>query len=217
MFKLDLRNLYILLAVLLAPTAAGAAGGVPVLLDFENFPLGQAPDKYPSLTLVGAGSNFDGTPHFTIVQPPQGTASGTQALQSRFDTGGEFGGSQLTMRFDLAQSRVQLSTGLAEPQPNNPAGAALLLQGFEQDPATTPGTPVIAQAITPCLGSNPTPVTTPLELLDTGSRIRFGVLSLITCGTLDPSSGGFGLKIPLDNLSYDRDLNPPPHENTAAS
>src|SRR5207245_1303199 len=66
----------IFLFVLLSASRLNAVGGVPVLLTFENIAVGSAVHTFPGLTLVTFGTNnFDGTAHFTIVQPSQGTVS----------------------------------------------------------------------------------------------------------------------------------------------
>ena len=89
----------------------------------------------------------------------------------------------------------------------------MLLQGFTSDPDTSNSVPV-AQALVPCLGNGPTPITTPLEIDDGAARIRYAVLSLVPCSNpLDAWPGGLGqTALLIDNLLYDRPLNPPAGE-----
>jgi hypothetical protein len=201
------------LALLLSALQVHAAGGVPVLLTFDNLAVGTDVHTFPGLTLVTFGTNnFDGTPHFTIVQPAQGTVSPRHALQSHFDTGGEFSGTHMTMAFDIPQSLVTLSTGVVTGSSAGP-GSAFLLQGFAQDPGT-PGAVPLAQSVTTCQGTNPTPIATPLGVEDPSSSIRFAVLSLVACNMpTDPNTGGDHLSLVIDNLSYERELHPPAHES----
>jgi hypothetical protein len=201
------------LAFLLCTSRLNAAGGVPVLLTFDNLAVGTDVHTFPGLTLVTFGTNnFDGTPHFTIVQPPQGTVSPMRALQSHFDTGAEFSGTHMTMAFDIPQSLVTLSTGVVVNSPTGP-GSAFLLQGFAQDPSTA-GTVPIVQSVTTCQGTSPTRIGTPLGIVDQASRIQFAVLSLVACNLpTDPNSGGDHLSLVIDNIAYERELHPPAHEN----
>ena len=161
------------MVLVLCMTAAvsEADAGVPVLRDFEDLPVG-APvfNQYDGVTfLFGDTLNFDGTHPITIVQPLQATASPTRALSSYIQRTCEFCGSQLILRFDEPQSRVSLSTGLAQ---NISIGLTMLLEGFTADP-TGPGAVLVAQNVAPCLGTIPTLLTTPLEITDDAARIRY--------------------------------------------
>jgi hypothetical protein len=52
----------------------------------------------------------------------------------------------MTMAFDIPQSLITLSTGVSSVTTGS--GAAVLLQGFSQDP-NVPGASPIVQAVTP--------------------------------------------------------------------
>jgi hypothetical protein len=189
-----------------------SAQGVPVVRDFEDLPASTPIfNQYSGVTFLGGdSSNFDGSHPVTIVQPTQPTISGRQALQSNLERGCEFCGSQLTMKFDLGQSRIALSTGLAQ---QGGGQATLLLQGFDNDPRVA-GATLIASQAGPCLGIGPTAINNPLEIDDAAARMHFAQLALVDCTTPNnPSSGGDNRVLLIDNLVYDRPLNPPPGEH----
>ena len=63
-------------------------------------------------------------------------------------------------------------------------------------------------------GLDTTPVVNPLTLFDLLSRIKFAILWESTCALpLVPRSGPLDDFLVIDNLSYDRELNPPQHES----
>ena len=198
---------------ILAPVVAPA--GVPKLVNFEDLANGaHVFNQYPSLLFVGGNTtnSSDGSPTVTIVRPAQGTISPQQALQSHFIFACEFCGTSMTLQFAVAQHRVSLSTGLAESFESG-SGATVRLEGFAGDPAQ-PGAMPIVQNTAACLGQAPTPVTTPLEIDDALARIKYARLSIRACDAPDePTSGPSSGIILLDNLLYDRALNPPPGEH----
>jgi hypothetical protein len=201
-----------LLIVFQARPVSAASGGVPVLLNFENLPAGTPVfNQYIGVTFLGGDStNPDGTHPIVIEQSTQATISPTQVLRSNLGLGCEFCGSHLTLRFDQPQYRVSLSTGLVPILFNPPVNETLLLQGFSSNP-TTPGAVLITQRVAPCLGTRPTPVTTPLEIDDNAARILYARLSLVSCS--NTNQGPDGGTILIDNLLYDRPLHPPAHES----
>ncbi len=200
----------ILLSILLLTQQvqyANAAGvsGVPVLRTFEDLPIGKAVFKdYDGVTFLQGSADFH---PITIFKPSVATASPSQALQAQLRTA-EFHGTQLIMSFDIPQSRVSLSTGLA-PQ----FAGTMLLQGFSSDP-TMSNAGLVAQSVAPCLGTGPTPILTPLEIDDQSARILYAQLSLVSCSApTDPTSGPSNGTIVLDNLLYNRPLHPPAREH----
>ncbi len=200
----------LLVAFQVRPVSA-ASGGVPVLVNFENLPVGTPVfNQYSGVTfLFGDSTNPNGTHPVVIEQPTQVTISPTRVLRSNLGVGCEFlCGTHLILRFDQPQYRVSLSTGLAPtlfPHPDE----TMLLEGFSRDPAT--GAAPITQRLTPCLGTRPTPVTTPLEIDDSAARILYARLSLVNCS--NTNEGPNGGTILIDNLLYDRPLHPPAHES----
>jgi hypothetical protein len=186
--------------------------GVPKLLDFEDLAVGtHVYNQYPSVTFVGGNmSNPSGSAPVTIVQPALGTASPTQAVQGLFERGCEFCGSQMTLKFDVAQYRVSLSTGLTGTQFGQ---TTMLLQAFDSDPSL-PGNTLLAEQAAPCMGTGPTAINTPLEVDDGAARIHYVRLAIVSCSfPYDASSGADNVALVLDNLLYDRALNPPAGEH----
>jgi hypothetical protein len=206
-----------LLAVLSAMLAMFLAGSplsaqVPVLLDFEDFAAGTAIfNQYDGLTFVGADVlNFDGSHPVTIFKPALATVSPTQALKSAFQFICEFCGTQFLMKFDVPQSRVSFSLGLAD---GSTVDLGYFVRGFDVDPTTGTAVP-LAQVNSACLGTSPTTIDSPVEIDDGAGRIRFVLVSLVQCTSpTDPLSGPTNATILLDNLLYDRPLNPPPRES----
>ena len=64
------------------------------------------------------------------------------------------------------------------------------------------------------MGKDVTPVTTPLEIDDANAAIHYVELWIVSCDAPnDPSQGPVNGTILIDNLLYDRPLNPPAHES----
>jgi hypothetical protein len=179
--------------------SAAGTGGVPALRTFEDLSIGTPVfNQYDGVTFPQGSAAYH---PITIFKPSTATASPSQALQAQLFTG-EFTGTQLTMNFDIPQSRVSLSTGLAPG-----FAGTMLLQGFSSSG-------LVAQSSAPCLGTGPTPILTPLEINDPSASILYAQLSLVSCTTpTDSASGPSNGTIILDNLLYDRPLNPPAHEH----
>src|SRR3954447_23512798 len=114
-----------------------AAGGVPVLRDFEDLATGAAVfDQYDGVVFEeGNNTNFDGSHRFTVVEPSAGTVSPTRALRAHIDRACEFCGTVMEMAVAEGQYRVSLSTGLADACPSCTAGFTMLMQGYDKDPA----------------------------------------------------------------------------------
>ncbi len=201
-----------LLLLTQAISTANAAGGVPVLRDFEDRPAGTLIfNQYVGVTFVGGDStNFDGSNRFSIVNPGVATASGTRVLQDNYQSSVEFSGNAMLMKFDIAQSSVTLSTGL----PAGIVNGTMLMQGFDKDP-TQPGSTMLAQTVLPCLGNGPTPITHNLGVtVGATPAITYTLLSLTDCASpTTTTSGPIGVHLLVDNLAYDRPLNPPPGEH----
>ena len=198
-----------------APQAPAAApNGVPKLLDFEDLPVGtHVFNQYDSVTFLGGDhSNFDSTPTVAIAQPAQGSTSPTHVLQTHIEQACEFCGTHMTMQFAIPQHRVSLSTGLATSYAGG-NGATLRLEGFPENPETTVTT-AVATATAACLGTAPTPISTPLTVDDPLGRINYVRLEVLACDyPNDPGLGGDNGTIQLDNLLYDRELHPPEGEH----
>jgi hypothetical protein len=190
---------------------AAGAGGVPILVDFEDLSPGTVVfNQYEGVAFINGDITDSGGNHpVTVFAPAQGTISGTRALRTQFSSGCEFCGSSQLLRFDVPQTQVSLSVGLAE---NNPFGqATYLLQGFAADPMM--GGALIVSAVAPCLGSGPGAISTPMEIDDLMGTIRYAQLWLVDCNfPMIPNSGGVGRVLAFDNLLYDRSLNPPPRD-----
>jgi hypothetical protein len=185
--------------------SAAGTGGVPVLRTFEDLPAGKAVfNDYVGVTFPQRSADFH---PITIFKPSVATASPSQALQAQLRTA-KFTGTQLIMSFDVPQSRVSLSTGLA-PQ----FAGAMLLQGFSSDPIKSKAG-LVDQSLTPCLGTGTTPILTSLEIDDQSARILYAQLSLVSCtAPTDPISGPSNGTIVLDNLLYNRPLHRPAREH----
>ncbi len=193
-------------------TVGAAGGGVPVLRDFEDLAVGTIVfNQYVGVTFVGGDmTNFDGSHPFTIVKPGVNTVSGIQILQDNFQSAAEFQGNQMIMKFDIAQSGVSLSTGL----PAGSSNATALLQGYDKDP-TKPGNTMLTQTLLPCLGNGPTPITHDIGIgVGATPTINYALLSIVDCThPFEPAYAATSIDFLIDNLAYDRPLNPPPGEH----
>ena len=199
---------------------AAAPDGVPVLVDFENLAVGDPLyNQYPSLVFLGGNAtNFDGSPTIKVIQPSVTTASPSHALASQFQTTCEFGcGAHMSMAFGVAQQRVSLSTGLPSMAAGT-SGMTMELAGFIANPGTGAlvGTPIVQSvAMNLCGSTGPTALTQPLEIDDPAGRINYAVLAVVSCTDLNNFESGLnGASLSLDNLLYNRALNPSAGDHT---
>ena len=175
------------------------SNGIAQLITFDEFPSGtKIYNHYDGVTFV-QGNGFDHP--VTLV----GDVLEYQTpLHCEF-----FCPVDLVFSFDVPQYRVRLSAGLGDGLGQDTPNYTLLLLGYSGPPDSTTSK-VVARAVAPCLGNDPTLVDTPLQMIDPGGRIRYAQIAVAKCN--DPTGpdtiGQILGTLYIDNLVYERPTHP---------
>ncbi len=183
-----------------------ARAQMPVLQTFEDLPAGTALyNQYDGVTFVGGDQYYHPV---TIITSPAETASPTRAVSAGATPPGcEFCDTFQNLNFDIPQHLVSAAVGLSSGASDS-YGLTIVMSAYSAPDA---GGSLIAQTQAPCMGTTgPTSVTTPLQVADTLRRIRSVQFTLNECGS---GYNYLNSSLLMDNLRYDRPLNPPVHES----
>lgn len=199
------------------------ATGTAVFNQYDGVTFPQGADPSQPVTIAGNSTTAPSPPHalaYTancFYQPPLAAVqTSADAAPSTYKLPCYV---QLLMQFDEPQYQIDVAAGINDQYRPNAAGYALRMEGYAEGPAL-PGSRIIARTVSACLGQPPTPVNRPITLLDYAGRIRYATLAVVRCDNPGETDIGgndyptvFFPVLYLDNLIYDRPLNPPPHES----